>query len=80
MRRIIAVFFLAFLLALPVSASHRHRRHHYRNSSGNLVHSPVHARKAPAGATAKCADGTFSFSQHHQGTCSHHGGVAQWLR
>jgi uncharacterized protein DUF3761 len=34
---------------------------------------------SPPGATARCRDGTFSFSQHHQGTCSHHGGVAEWL-
>jgi hypothetical protein len=34
---------------------------------------------APPGATARCADGTYSFSQHHSGTCSHHGGVALWL-
>jgi Protein of unknown function (DUF3761) len=34
---------------------------------------------APPGATARCRDGTYSFSQHHQGTCSHHGGVAAWL-
>jgi Protein of unknown function (DUF3761) len=34
---------------------------------------------APPGATARCRDGTYSFSQHHQGTCSHHGGVAMWL-
>lgn len=33
----------------------------------------------PAGATARCVDGTYSYSQHRQGTCSHHGGVAQWL-
>lgn len=33
----------------------------------------------PAGATAKCKDGTYSFSQHHSGTCSHHDGVAEWL-
>jgi hypothetical protein len=32
----------------------------------------------PVGATAKCADGTYSFSQHRSGTCSHHGGVVQW--
>lgn len=32
----------------------------------------------PAGATAKCNDGTYSFSQNRQGTCSHHGGVAEW--
>ena len=34
---------------------------------------------APAGATAKCKDGSYSKSQHHSGTCSHHGGVAEWL-
>ncbi|HKB94327.1 MAG TPA: DUF3761 domain-containing protein [Gaiellaceae bacterium] len=34
---------------------------------------------APPGATARCTDGTYSFSQHRSGTCSHHGGVAQWL-
>jgi endonuclease YncB( thermonuclease family) len=34
---------------------------------------------ACAGATAICSDGTCSYSAHHQGTCSHHGGVAQWL-
>ncbi len=33
----------------------------------------------PAGATAKCKDGTYSKSKHHAGSCSHHGGVAQWL-
>ncbi len=33
----------------------------------------------PPGATAVCRDGTYSFSQHHAGTCSHHGGVATWL-
>jgi hypothetical protein len=30
----------------------------------------------PAGATAKCNDGTFSYSAHHSGSCSHHQGVA----
>jgi hypothetical protein len=34
---------------------------------------------APTGATAKCKDGTYSKSQHHSGTCSKHGGVAEWL-
>lgn len=31
-----------------------------------------------SGATARCRDGSLSYSQHRQGTCSHHGGVAQW--
>lgn len=34
---------------------------------------------APSAATARCRDGTYSFSRHHSGTCSHHGGVATWL-
>src|SRR5438477_1449372 len=34
---------------------------------------------APTGATARCRDGTYSFSKHRSGTCSHHGGVAMWL-
>ena len=34
---------------------------------------------APPGATALCRDGTYSYSLHHSGTCSYHGGVAQWL-
>jgi hypothetical protein len=52
---------------------------YYRNSNGNCVHRPEQAPARPAGATAQCADGAYSFSQHRQGTCSGHGGVAQWL-
>jgi hypothetical protein len=33
----------------------------------------------PTGATAKCKDGTYSKSTHRSGTCSSHGGVAEWL-
>ena len=36
-------------------------------------------KAAPANATALCRDGTYPYSQHRRGTCSHHGGVAQWL-
>ncbi len=36
-------------------------------------------RKVPAGATAECRDGSYSFSQHRNGTCSWHGGVSTWL-
>ena len=43
-----------------------------------VLASPVDAA-APPGATARCNDGMFSYSQTHSGTCSHHGGVAQWL-
>jgi hypothetical protein len=52
---------------------------HYVNSNSNCVLRPVQAATPPPGATAKCVDGTYSSSQHRQGTCSKHGGVAQWL-
>ena len=33
----------------------------------------------PPGATARCRDGDYSYSTHHSGTCSRHGGVSEWL-
>jgi hypothetical protein len=30
-------------------------------------------------ATARCEDGTYSYSQHRSGTCSWHGGVDEWM-
>jgi hypothetical protein len=54
---------------------------YYRNSNGVCVHRPVKSKGSavPQGATAQCRDGSYSFSQHRSGTCSHHGGVAKWL-
>lgn len=52
---------------------------YYTNSAGNEVHSPAYSESIPVGASAKCRDGTYSFSQSRRGTCSHHGGVASWL-
>jgi len=53
---------------------------YYTNSDGQSIHVPAYSNSGPpAGVTARCLDGTYSFSQHHQGTCSHHGGVSQWL-
>lgn len=53
---------------------------HYTNSDGQRVHSPAYSDGGvPAAATAVCRDGTYSFSQHRSGTCSHHGGVSRWL-
>ena len=35
---------------------------------------------APADATAKCKDGTYSRAKQHRGACSGHGGVAEWYK
>ncbi len=53
---------------------------HYVNKTGQTVHSPTKTKsgQVPAGASAQCRDGTYSFSKHRSGTCSHHGGVGQW--
>jgi Protein of unknown function (DUF3761) len=55
------------------------KRGYYKNVSGHCVRRPVKAATAPAGATAKCRDGSYSFSEHASGTCSHHGGVLRWI-
>lgn len=52
----------------------------YTNVNGNRVCSPYASPSGPPpGATAQCSDGTYSMSQHRQGTCSGHGGVARFL-
>jgi uncharacterized protein YraI len=52
----------------------------YLNAMGDRTPTPKSSDAgAPTGATAKCWDGTYSFSQTRRGTCSHHGGVARWL-
>jgi hypothetical protein len=42
-----------------------------------------HAKRAATVAqssrpTARCRDNSYSYSAHRSGTCSHHGGVAEW--
>jgi hypothetical protein len=63
----------------PPNASQNAPPHYYTNRDGQRVQSPTYSKTVPAGATAQCRDGSYSFSRHHQGTCSHHGGVAKWL-
>lgn len=52
---------------------------YYTNVDGHSVHRPSFSSEAPPNATAQCGDGSYSFSQHRRGTCSHHGGVGRWL-
>ncbi|WP_367828048.1 DUF3761 domain-containing protein [Streptomyces sp. LMG1-1-1.1] len=48
-------------------------------SDSSTSSSPEGSQQAPTGATAQCNDGSYSYSAHRRGTCSHHGGVAVWL-
>lgn len=60
--------------ATPPSVSGRS----YVNVDGVRVPSPVFSETKPEGASARCRDGSYSFSRNRRGTCSHHGGVAEW--
>lgn len=52
----------------------------YTNAKGANVPAPLLSRGGPpVGATARCRDGTYSFSQSRSGTCAGHRGVARWF-
>jgi hypothetical protein len=59
-----------------VRYSGSNRSGHYTGARGS---SHKGGRYRNVSATAVCADGTYSYSANRRGTCSHHGGVAQWL-
>jgi len=58
---------------------------YYINSLRHAVPRPCgdwHHQAPPSDASARCGDGTYSYSEHPSapGTCSHHGGVNSYLR
>jgi hypothetical protein len=74
--------------AMPVMAQHFDAPPgacgYYINSLGHSVPRPcgdARNQPPPPGSTARCADSTYSYSEHPSapGTCSHHGGVATHL-
>ncbi len=60
---------IAEWLARPPAATSRGARSGSRRS----------AARVPAGATARCKDGSWSFIQRRAAACSRHGGVVRWL-
>lgn len=82
LRAVLSAAFIATTaigLASPANAESECPPGFYQDSSGVCVHDPEQAPSAPPGATALCRDGSYSFSQHHSGTCSGHHGVQEWL-
>ena len=79
MRKLAAIT-LVVLFACGAAEARGRSDDYYTNRAGHQVHRPMHSNSVPSGASAKCRDGTYSFSESHRGTCSHHGGVAEWLR
>lgn len=52
----------------------------YVNTDGLCVRRPQFNPSSPGSATARCADGSYSYSRNRRGTCSGHGGVSSWMR
>lgn len=52
------------------------KSNYYLATSGDCVHNPD---TNPAGATAQCRDGLYTYSEHHSGSCSREGGVSRWM-
>lgn len=90
--RLLASFTLAMLLLVNPVQAKQHKpvpsqdselieQGDYTNSNGIQIHRPAHTKSGtiPEGATAQCRDESYSFSTHHRGTCSRHGGVSRWL-
>lgn len=72
---IIIFFALSNLFFSVTGRSHRT----YINKYGDEVSMPVYTDEQPEDATARCQNGSYSFSQHRSGTCSREGGVDEWL-
>jgi hypothetical protein len=67
----------------PTPTHHTSTHHATTGGGGSSGGSSSHTEPPVddhGGATALCNDGTLSFSAHHQGTCSHHGGVAEFYK
>lgn len=88
MRRLAALLSIVLCAAFAGSASSASahgsaaplcKAGYYKNVSKHCVKRPRRSATVPNGATAKCRDRTYSFSEHASGTCSHHGGVAVWI-
>jgi uncharacterized protein YraI len=73
----------AYTAVAAVPPAKQKKKSDNSNSSGNQDQGSVsQGSSSPSNtsaASAVCNDGSLSYSTHHSGTCSYHGGVSQWL-
>lgn len=74
----LAIGALAAILYAGDASAYSCNGNYYTNVSGHRVHSPSCGRRGEGTPHAICRDGSVSYSEHHRGTCSHHGGVERW--
>ncbi|MFF3000088.1 DUF3761 domain-containing protein [Streptomyces sp. NPDC057950] len=62
--------------ARPATNTAHHCVHHTTGLCGRTHHQKPKNKTV----TAKCKDASLSYSQHSQGTCSHHHGIKYWFK
>ena len=62
----------------PAGGSSCEKSTHDVNSEGACIARPTAAITPPPGATARCVDGQYRFSNNRQDACLGHSGVAPW--
>ena len=72
------LLFLGSFLVMPTALPNDCTPGYYLNVYQECVSEPVISETVPDGATARCSDGTYSFSQNRRGACSQEGGVDTW--
>lgn len=84
MTRVVFAIVLVVLFAGVAAAEQPSDCGRYIISAGHQVPRPCGDRsgQCAAGATARCPDGSCSYSEHPyaRGTCNYHGGVENYLR
>lgn len=87
MKNLMRACVLEFVLTVSFSPIARSQS---STSSSRASSGPVHENQSKKktskqkthaewkGATARCRDGTLTYRDHRRGTCSHHGGMAEW--
>jgi len=80
--------FSALVFTVPAQAQRQDTAMKVHGESGSMGHRTTHGTMTasvasnghprPKGATARCADRTYTMKANAEGSCASHGGVARW--